>query len=146
MRHLFKHWRGLLFSLLLVGTMTAFTSCGDDEPSGAVVDYYLDVEEEFLVDGSTNLTDRFYNPITRMRDAIRKAYPNPDSKGSDEAVVTACDKEFEEYVNMYKGDEKHFTCLFHLVRAIKNKGIVQQSELLKTYIYDINPVETDIED
>lgn len=133
-----KLWRGLLFSLLLVSVTTFLTSCGDDEPDSTVIDYYLNVEEEFLINGSTDHTDRYQSPITRMRTAIQKAYPTPDSKGNDEAVIAACNKEYETYYEMYDGGSEHFTCLFHLVKAVKVKGIVKQNETLKTYNYDIN--------
>ena len=139
-RHSSKLWRGLLFSLLLVAVTVSVTSCGDDEPQSNVVDYYLNVEEEFLINGSTAHTDRYYSPVTRMREAIKKAYPNPDNQGLDDAVIAACDKEYETYNEMYTSEGgEHFTCLFHLVRAIMVNGIVKQSETLKTYTYNINP-------
>ncbi len=141
MKHQLKHWRGLLFSLLLVATLGGLTSCGDDEPKSNVIDYYLDIEEEFLINGSSDLTDRYYSPIKRMREVIRKVYPTLDNKGNDNAVIQACDKEFEEYNQMYDGDSKHFTCLFHLVRAVKRGDVVMENETLRTYNYDINPVE-----
>ena len=142
MNHHFNPCRALLIALLFIGAMVTFTSCGDDDdPKSTVIDYYLDVEEEFLVNGSTDLTDRYYNPITRMRQVIRKVYPNPDSKGNDEAVIAACDREYEEFLGMYQGAEEHFTCLFRLVRATKAGGVVKQNEVLKTYVYDINPYE-----
>ena len=139
-------YRWLMLSLVLVGSAMLFTSCGDDdEPQGTVIDYYLEVEEEFRVDGSTDLTDRYFSPITRMKAAIRKVYPTPNVNGNDEAVLAACDKEFEDYNNMYRGDEKHFTCLFHLIRAVKEGSVVKKSERLSTYVYDINSVATDID-
>ena len=139
--HHLKHWRGLLFSLLILGAAATFNSCGDDEPSGTVIDYYLDVEEEFLIDGTTSHTDRYESPIFRMRDAIRKAYPTPDTNGNDDAVIAACDKEYETYVETYTGYGEHFTCLFHLVRATKRGDRVILNEELKTYTYDVNPIE-----
>lgn len=139
-----KHLK-LLASLVLllagIGTFATLTSCGDDEPKGMTIDYYLDVEEEFLVDGSKDHTDRYYNPEARMKQAIRKAYPTPDTKGNDAAVIEACDKEYETYNSYYVGGSEHLTCLFHLVRVQKSGDIVKQSELLKTYNYDINPYE-----
>lgn len=142
MNHRFNPCRALLIALLFVGTMVTFTSCGDDDdPKSTVIDYYLDVEEEFLINGSTDHTDRYYNPVTRMRQAIRTAYPTPDTKGNDEAVIAACDKEYEEYIAMYDGLGEHFTCLFRLVRATKSGEVVKQNEVLKTYVYDINPYE-----
>lgn len=140
-----KQWRGLWFSLLLLGTMAFVSSCGNDEPSSTVVDYYLDIEEEFLINGSTQLTDRYYSPITRMRTAIRKAYPTPDAQGNDAAVVEACNKEHEEYKEMYLGEGHHFTCLFHLVRVVKAGSVVKESEPLVTYVYDINPIDVENE-
>lgn len=137
-----KLWRVLSLSLLLVFTMAAVVACGDDDdPKGTVIDYYLDVEEEFLVNGSTDLADRYYSPVTRMRKALRQAYPTPDSKGNDDAVIAACDKEYEEYVGMYEGGAEHFTCLFRLVRATKEGTVVKQNDVLKTYTYDINAPE-----
>ena len=130
-----------MFSLLLVSVIISVASCGSDEPQSNVIDYYLNVEEEFLIDGSTDHTDRYYSPITRMREVIRKTYPNPDSKGLDDAVIAACDKEYETYYEMYDGGSEHFTCLFHLVKARKVNGIVKESETLRTYNYDINPYD-----
>lgn len=147
MKHHFYSCRALLIALLFVGAMVTFTSCGDDDDSkSTVIDYYLDVEEEFLVNGSTDLTDRYYNPVTRMRQVIRKVYPTPDGKGNDEAVIAACDKEYEEYISMYDGGQEHFTCLFRLVRATKTGGVVKQNEVLKTYVYDINPYDLNPEE
>ena len=83
MKHHLKQWRGLLFSLLLVGAMSSLTSCGNDEPSATTIDYYLEVEEEFLVNGSSDLAEHYYNPIKRMREAIRKVYPVPNAEGND---------------------------------------------------------------
>lgn len=141
-RHIFNRasaWQMLVLAILFIGSTMTLTSCGDDDPM-STVDYYLNVEEEFLIDGKTDHTDRYYNPVIRMREAISKAYPNPDNKGNDEAVIAACDKEYETYVEMYTGGEEHFTCLFHLVKAVKKGDIVAGNEVLKTYSYDINPI------
>lgn len=143
MKHLFTHWRELLFSLLLIGTITALTSCGNDEPRPMVIDYYLSVEEEFLVNGSTSHTDRYYDPIARMNTAISTAYPFADTQGNDDAVIEACDKEYETYQEFYSGGKEHLTCLFHLVRVTMSNGIVRSNETLKTYYYNINPPETE---
>ena len=145
MKQLFTHWRGLLFSLLFLGTITILTSCGSDEPQNVVIDYYLYIEEEFLVDGSTSHTDRYYDPIARMKTAIKAAYPVPDKQGNDEAVIEACDKEYETYFTFYNGGEEHLTCKFELVRATMSNDIVRSNETLKTYTYDINPTEVDPE-
>lgn len=134
--------RKLSFALLLILPLMAFTSCGDDkdEPT-TTIDYYLEVEEEFLVDGAVDHTDRYYSPITLTREALRKAYPEPNAQGADEAVSNACDEVYARYITMYDGKAEHLTCLYHLVRATKRGDIVKQGERLKTYSIDINPYE-----
>lgn len=147
MKHSLKTWLALVLPLIVMAF--TMTSCGsDDEPSGTVIDYYLNVEEEFLIDGSTEVINRFYNPITRMREAIRRVYPKANAQGADEAVLAACEKEYTDYCEMYTGSggNEHFTCLFHLIRVVKKGDQIKQSETLRTFVYDINPTATDIED
>lgn len=147
MKHSLKLW--LALALPLIAMALLMTSCGnDDEPKGAVIDYYLNVEEEFLVDGSTATINRFYNPIVRMRQAIRSVYPQANADGADEAVLAACEKEYTDYCEMYTGigGNEHFTCLFHLVRVVKKGDQIKRSETLRTFVYDINPKVTDIEE
>lgn len=142
MKHHFKQWRGLLFSLLLIGTMASLTSCGNDEPSSTTIDYYLEVEQEFLVNGSSTIAQQYFSPINRMKETIRKVYPTPNQQGDDSAVLAACDKEYQEYCQMYKGEPyDHITCLFSLMRGVKVGNVVKQREKLRTYLYDINPKE-----
>ena len=147
MKHHFNLCRMLLLSLAFITTTTIFTSCGDDdEPSGMTIDYYLEVEEEFLVDGSVDHTDRYYSPVTLMKESIRTAYPVPDANGNDNAVIRACDELQLRYYSMYDNKAEHLTCLVHLVRATMEGKIVKNSERLKTYNFDINPPESEIEE
>lgn len=137
----------LLLPLLLLALTAALTACGnDDEPKGITVDYYLEVEEEFLVNGLVDHTDRYYSPITLMKEVIRTAYPKPDATGKDDAVILACDNLYQRYLEMYTGKAEHLTCLVHLVRASMDGDIVKQSVRLKTYNFDINPPETEIDE
>lgn len=147
MRHSSKLWQALPMVALLVIAAFTLTSCGDDdEPQGTVIDYYINVEEEFLIDGVNNASGRFLNPVTRMREAIRRVYPTPDTKGADMEVLAACEKEQMDYIEMYTGMPEHLTCLFHLVRVVKKGTRVTLSENLKTYVYDINPKATDVDE
>ena len=147
MKHLSKFWQALPLVVLFVIAAFTLTSCGDDdEPKGTVIDYYINVEEEFLVNESNSAPGRYNNPVTRMREAIRRVYPVPDTKGADMEVLAACEKEQMDYIEMYTGLPDHLTCLFHLVRVVKKGTRVIQSENLKTYVYDINPKPTDIEE
>lgn len=147
MKHPFKFWRVLLLVVLCVVAAFTMTSCGsDDEPKGIVIDYYLNVEEEFLVNGSTALTARYQNPKTRMQEAIRKVYPTPNATGADEAVFAACEAEYQAYREMYTGYPDHFTCLFRLIRIVKDGSRIKQSDEMRVYVYDINPKATNIED
>ena len=139
-----KAWQLLMLLLLSVTVATTLTACGDDEPKTPVVDYYLNVEEAFMVNGAVVERSPYYNPYDRMRDAMRKAYPAPNANGDDQAVIYACDEEYRVYNDMYTKDGgDHITCLIHLIRATKQGDIIKQSERLKTYQYDINPPEVE---
>ena len=132
-------WQFFVVACLLLGGLT---SCGSDEPDAKTIDYYLEIEEEFLVDGSADHTDRYYSPITLMRESIRRVYPTPDAVGNDEAVVQACDETYDRFYEMYTNKGEHLTCLVHLIKVNKEGDIVRQSEYLKTYTIDVNPIET----
>lgn len=142
-KHDLSTCRLLLLAVLVIMSASALVSCGNDEPSPLVVDYYMNVEEGFLVDGSTDHTDRYFDPWQRMQDAIRQVYPTPNVDGNDEAVLEACDKEYATFVSLYAGQKEHMTCMMHLMKALKRDGVVKQSEKMMTYIYDINPTEID---
>lgn len=140
MRHSLKPWLLLPVVMLLCGM--AMTSCGgDDEPKGTVIDYYLNIEEQFMVNGSSDYVGRYNNPTTRMKEAIRSVYPEPTAEGDDDAVLAACEKEFDAYRALYTGipSNDHLTCVFHLMRVIMNGDRIKQSQRLRTYVYDINP-------
>ena len=144
MRHHHGLWRWLQCALLLAGMMMAFTACGDDdEPKTQGIDYYIEVEEEFLVDGLVDHTDRYYSPVTMMKETIRNVYPKRTANGADEEVIAACDQLYQRYLTMYTGKAEHLTCLIHLVRAEMKGDVVKQSERLKSYAFDINPYEID---
>lgn len=136
-------WRFLLCSFMVVAAMLTFTSCGDDEPTANVIDYYIEVEEEFLINSSSDLIDRYYNPINMMREAIRTTYPEPNAQGNDEAVIAACEEVYQSYYRIYGSGqyEDHLTCTMHLVRAKLEGKIVRQSERIRTYVIDVNPAE-----
>jgi hypothetical protein len=138
MKRYFNPWRMMLLSLAFIAATMTLVSCGDDEPE-TVIDYYVDIEEQFLVNSSSSTTDRYISPASRMKEAIHKAYPTPNETGNDAAVIEACDKEYQDYVMMYTGRPEHFTCLLHVMRAKKVGTIVRQSEKLRTYTFDINP-------
>ena len=147
MKHHFNLGHMLLLSLAFIAMTVPFASCvNDDEPSGSTIDYYLEVEEEFLVDGAVDHTDRYYSPITLMKEVIRNTYSEPDATGDDDAVIKACDELYLRYITMYDNKAEHLTCLVHLIKATKNGDIVKQSERLKTYNFDIKPPEQDITD
>lgn len=131
----------LLMAITMAAMMAMLSSCGNDDEPTTTIDYYLKVEEVFLVDGAVDHTDRYYSPITLMKEAIRKAYPTPNATGDDEAVIKACDDLYLRYIEMYDSKAEHLTCLVHLVRATMSGDIVKLNEPLKTYTFDINPPE-----
>lgn len=136
-------WHFLLCAIVAVSTMLTATSCGDDEPQPTLIGYYLEVEEEFLINGSKDLINRYYNPKDMMLEAIQATYPVADTKGKDEAVIAACDEVYQTYYWMYGNEhyEDHLTCKLHLIRATMEGTIVKQSEILRTYVFDVNPYE-----
>ena len=143
MKHITREtgfWKLMVLSVLLLGMMSSLTSCGNDEPANGLTDYYLEIEEQFLVNGSTDGTSRYENPVNLMKDAIQKAYPTKTGEGNDKAVIAACDKAFEDYVALYEGDlrDENLTALVNLKRVIRRDGIIRESETLKTYQYNIN--------
>ena len=131
-------WQIFVISCLLLGGLS---SCGSDEPDTKTIDYYLEVEEEFLADGSVSHTDRYYNPRTLMMESIRRVYPTPDNVGNDDAVVKACDETYDRFYEMYTNKGEHLTCLLHLKKVHKVGDIVRESEELKVYNIDVNPIE-----
>ena len=137
MKKLSRMWLLLALSCLLLGGLS---SCGD-EPDAKTIDYYMEVEEAFLVDGATSHTDRYYNPKTLMNESIRRVYPTPDDVGNDEAVIQACDETCARFYGMYESKGEHLTCLLHLIKVHKVGDIVRQSEELKAYNIDVNPIE-----
>lgn len=140
MKKISNIWQFLFLSIVLLGGLT---SCGDDEPKGESIDYYMEEEEQFLVNGATNKTDRYkeHNPKTMMMEAIRNVYPKPDNVGNDAAVIQACDEVYTRFYEMYAGNGDHLTCIYHLIKAHKVGNIVRGSEELKSYEFDVNPIE-----
>lgn len=133
--------RFLLCAVMLAGALMLATSCGDDdEPKELTINYYMDVEERFLINGTSDLINRYFSPVDMMEEAIRNVYPKPDIQGNDEAVIAACDEKYQEFYSMYSGREDHLTCTMHLMRARMEGKIVKHSEMLKTYVIDVNPV------
>jgi len=125
----------------MIAVSTGLTSCGNDDEPTSAIDYYLKVEEVFRVDGSTDHADRYYNPITLMKEAIRNAYPTPIAEGNDDAVINACDEVYSRFYSMYANKGEHLTCLVHLIKAHMSGDIVKDNELIKTYTIDVNPPE-----
>lgn len=140
MKNLSRVWLFFAISCLL---LAGLTSCGNDEPDATTIDYYMEIEEDFLVNASSNYADRYknHNPKEMMKEAIRMAYPTPDMVGNDEAVIQACDEVYARFYEMYSGNGDHLTCLMHLVKVNKEGALVRQSEYLKTYNIDVNPIE-----
>ena len=138
-------WRLLLLAIIVVSGLGVFTSCGDDDDKTNAIDYYFEVEEQFLVNGSKDRTTMYQNPIPLMQDAIKKAYPTPNPQGNDQAVLAACDQAYKDYVSLYEDlNDDNLTALIHLKRAVRINGLIKESVNLKTYHFIINPHEEEI--
>jgi len=139
MKNVYRICQLLVLTCVMLGGLV---SCGSDEPDVDNINYYIEVEEEFLVNGTTQYTDRYkeHNPIAMMKEAVRTAYPTPDDVGKDEAVAQACDQVRDWFYDAYSGNGDHLTCLVHLVKIHKQGDYIKSSERLRSYNIDVNPI------
>lgn len=135
-----KRYFSLLAAVMLLACATALlNACGSDEPDSYSVQYFMGVENEFLVNGATRENNPYYDPSSLMKEAIQRVYPTPTEAGADDAVIAACDKCYADYVTMYTGYPDHLTCTITLNKAtVDQKGIVHGSSTLRTYNFNIN--------
>ena len=152
-RHLLKPWRRFLLVVVLVGTLAGVASCGSDEPEYKV-GYYMSINssESFMASeddedqGTMSDTPNgnvLYTTITRMKKALRNAYPTPDTKGADVAVLMALDKIYRDYKGMYGEYEKNTICVVKIMRASLDNDIVVSSRTLTTYSFGALPPDKD---
>ena len=151
--HIMSQWRLLLFTVVLVGSLAGVASCGGDEPEYQV-GYYLSINssESFMASqddedqGTMSDTPNgnvLYTTITRMRNALRNAYPTPDTQGADVEVLKACDKIYRDYKGMYGEYEKNTICVVKIMRTKLDDGIVVNSRTLTTYSFGALPPDKD---
>jgi len=137
----------LLALMVTVASLAmTLTACGSDEPDSNNIDYYIRVDNPFMVNNSEELAARYTSPAEELKAAIRKVYPTPDSEGADEVVMAACSQAQQDYIAMYAGYTGHFTCTLSLLRVRLQNGIIKQNEVLATYEFNINNTATDDED
>lgn len=130
----------MLLTLVIAASLCGFASCGHDEPDAGAIDYYIEVEEQFLVNGSLDGVSRYDNPITLMNAAIQRAYPTKTQQGADQEVIAACDKAYEDFVALYEGDlrDENLTALVNLKRVVRRGGTIRENETLKAYLFNVN--------
>lgn len=152
-KKLISPWRLFLVVVVLVGTLAGVASCGGDEPE-YLVGYYLSVNsseaykasDEDESQGTMSDTQSgtvLYKTITRMKNALSKAYPTPVIKGDDVAVLTACDKIYRDYKSMYGEYEKNTICVVKIMRVSLEGDIVVGSRTLTTYSFGSLPPDKD---
>ena len=148
-------YRRLLLTLaLLVIPLLMLTSCGDDDDD-MLVSYYMSIDSSVGYSASSEDEQQgtmsenssgnvLYTTITRMKRALRNAYPIADYQGNDPAVLTACDNIYREYKNMYGAHEKNTVCVVKILRThIDNDGIVRDSRTLTVYHFGALPPSLD---
>lgn len=130
----------MLLTLVIAASLYGLASCGNDEPDAGAIDYYIEVEEQFLVNGSLDGVSRYDNPITLMNAAIQRAYPTKTQQGADQEVIAACDKAYEDFVALYEGDlrDENLTALVNLKRVVRHGGTIRENETLKAYLFNVN--------
>ena len=152
-RHLFTPWHVCLLVAVVIAALVGVTSCGSDEPD-LMVGYYLSINSSESYMGSQDDEDQgtmsdsqhgnvLYNTITRMRRAMRDAYPTPDFKGDDAAVLGACDKIYRDYKSMYGEYEKNTICVVKIMRTRQDGDVVVGSRTLTSYSFGALPPDKD---
>lgn len=153
-QHLFTPWHLFLLIAVVVAALVGVTSCGHDDPE-LKVGYYLSVSSSEAYMASSDDEDQgtmsdtqsgnvLYTTITRMKQAVRNAYPAPQNNGDDAAVLVACDKIYRDYKRMYGEYEKNTICVVKIMRtSLNDEGIVVGSRTLTTYSFGSLPPDKD---
>lgn len=148
-----SQWRLFLLTVVLVGALAGVASCGSDEPTYEV-GYYLSINSSVSFMASEDDEDQgtmsdtqhgnvLYTTISRMKRALRDAYPTPDTRGADVAVLMACDKIYRAYKSMYGEYEKNTICVVKIMRTKLDNDIVVASRTLTTYSFGALPPDKD---
>lgn len=146
----------MLAIVMLVGAVSGMTSCSSDEPE-LKVGYYLSISSSTGYMASSDDEDQgtmsespngnvLYTTISRMKAALRNAYPTPDTQGADVAVLMACDKIYRTYKGMYGPYEKNTICVVKVMRVSLDEDIVVSSRTLTTYSFGALPPDKDYAD
>ena len=152
-RHLFTPWRVCLLVAVVLAALVGVASCGSDEPD-LMVGYYMSINstDSFMAseddEGQGTMSDTqhgnvLYTTITRMKKAMRDAYPTRDYKGDDAAVLNACDKIYRAYKSMYGEYEKNTICVVKIMRTRQDGDVVMSSRTLTTYSFGALPPDKD---
>ena len=152
-RHLFTPWRVCLLVAVVLAALVGVASCGSDEPD-LMVGYYMSINstDSFMAseddEGQGTMSDTqhgnvLYTTITRMKKAMREAYPTRDYKGDDAAVLNACDKIYRAYKSMYGEYEKNTVCVVKIMRTRQDGDVVMSSRTLTTYSFGALPPDKD---
>lgn len=140
--------RTLYVALLLVGCVTAFSACSNNDDDEILIDYYLHINSQ--EDISISSTDQqqgtmsagsnvLARTIEDLRVAIRENYPVPTTQGDDSRVGDACDDIYYTYKAQFGQREKNTICVATLYRAYKVNGIIRSSTCLRVYHFGYIP-------
>lgn len=140
--------RSLLLTLWCFGASLMLTSCGSDEPE-LLVGYYLTIDSQVRLSlyeqdeeqgtSANPDADVLSNTIVKMRSALKEAYPEPNHKGDDAAVINALDVIYKKYKRMYSHLERGTVCTIKLYRAKLDDGIVVNSTSIKVFLFGALP-------
>ena len=139
--------RTLYVALLLVGCVTAFSACSNNDDE-ILIDYYLHINSQ--EDISISSTDQqqgtmsagsnvLARTIEDLRVAIRENYPVPTTQGDDSKVGAACDDIYYSYKAQFGQLEKNTICVATLYRVYRIDGIIRNSTCLRVYHFGYIP-------
>jgi hypothetical protein len=138
--------RTLYVALLLVGCVTAFSACSNNDE--ILIDYYLHInsqedisisstdQEQGTMSAGSNVLAR---TIEDLRVAIRENYPVPTTQGDDSKVGAACDDIYYSYKAQFGQLEKNTICVATLYRVNRIDGIIRSSTCLRVYHFGYIP-------
>ena len=139
--------RTIFVALLLMGCVTAFSACSNDEE--VLVDYYLNISSQEMINSSPTDQEQgtmseagsnvLAKTIEKIRTAIRDNYPVANTQGDDSKVGAACDEIYYSYKAQFGQLEKNTICVAKLYRVNKIDGLIRSSTVLRVYHFGYIP-------
>jgi len=129
-------WQCVLAAVACVSVLLPLGSCNSVDEPEQTIDYYLSIESRVVIKSYGGIApppkeNTIGIAVDRMRSRLRMAYPEPDLKGDDYAVLVACDDVYSEYLQ--SNFKTNIECVVILYRVRKSGIVVKKSTPIKAY-------------